>query len=54
MHMCVDVYIYLFIINFVKRPSCTKGQTCKRTPHKHIYTVTQDITKTMKPPGLTG
>ena len=44
----------LIIINFVKRLSCTKGQSCKHTPHKHIHTVTQDITKTMKLLGLQG
>jgi len=34
----VRMFIYLFIINFVKRQGCTEGQACNRTPHTHTYT----------------
>ena len=34
-----DVMLCYVIINFVKRPGCTKGQACRRTSHKkHIHT----------------
>jgi len=38
LHFRLFLFIYLFIIDFVNRQGCTKGQACKCTPRAQTDT----------------